>query len=536
MKTRTTRLFALMGAVVALSCESPNEPVPLDGRIVLRFENGAATTQPAGEAMVAATTFDSLVVRVFRGGSGIVPEAARGVSLDGSGPVDVALSCIAESHKRVSVELFNGRVMTYHGANTDVNVRAGQQTNVPVDAYEFTIDTLQVSPQVVSEGETITLIWNAARAASSYLVQSSATPSFDTIEWEESVTDTVLDQQGDTGSHYFRVIPKTPFASGRPAGPRFCYVTGGGDQVKVSELVPSRVIPGELFTIAGENLDYPGTTAYIGFDKLDIVAASWDSLVVRLPRAARTNKVTVIGGDAALGWNTSDNPLVALRVAYVTKDGEYAAEYVNELEGHSHDFDNSGVAVIPIEQLDTRDMNVFDVIIVANDTGTIPANWGNNEPSRAAVIAGTTANVLAIGRGGAVFLALVVPGANYPTTSAIDADREYYAPDNGATIFTAPHSVPTPDVGIFDAPASTISFRITSPYPSNVNLYASTGKNCLILCSPNDQWAMMDFRLSNTAGKPVIYFFSGFFGTPEDLNSEGRECFGNIMNLLNGSP
>ena len=540
MSTRLTRAFIIVAAVFALSCaSSPNEPLLPDGRIVFRFENGAAMTSDAA-SLAFAPSFDSLVVRVFRGGSGIVPEVAKGVALDGVGPIEISLGCIAENHKRVSVELFTGRLMSYHGANTDVNVLPGQPNSVPVDAYEFLIDTLEVAPQpVVPVGTSYTLRWNKAQAATSYLVQSSASPLFTTIDWEQAVTDTVLNRAEGAGAHYFRVAPRTSFANGHAAGPKFGYVVGGGAKVKVNALVPSRVIPGELFTIVGENLDFPGTTATIGADNLEVVSASWDSLVVRLSRSARTNLVTVTSGNPAFESDVSGKPLVALRVAYVTVNGTYATEYVNQLESHSHDFDNSGIAVIPIEQLDTRDMNVFDVIIVAQDTGTLPVNWGDGEPSRAAVIAASPANVLAIGRGGAVFLSLVVPGTNYATSSVVDGDHKYFTPNSNAAIFNQPpHDIPTPDLGLFDVPAPTIALNIAGPdYPANVNLYASTGKSCILtVCSPNDLWAMADFKTTNTGGRPVVYFFSGFIGSPEDLNAEGRECFGNIMYLLNGSP
>jgi hypothetical protein len=531
----TVRLvvFGMMAVAIALSCASPNEPVPPDGHIVLRFESGAAAMTMVSPA---AASFDSVAVRVFRPGASITEETSRGVALTGTGPIDVALTCIAENHKRVSVELFSGRAMTYHGANTDVNVVADRQTQVSVDAYEFVVDTLVVSPQaIVPQGTSYTLRWNRAVAATSYLVQSSVTPSFGDVEWEQSVTDTVVGYQASTGSHYFRVVPRTQYANGNPAGPKFGYVTGGGDKVKINALVPGRVIPGELFTIVGENLDYPGTTATIGADDLAVVRASYDSLVVRLPRAARTNFVTVIGGTPALATDTSDKELVALRVAYVTATGEFATEYVTELEKRNQDFDNSGVAVIPIEELDTRDMGVFDIVAVAHDTGTLPVNWGGGEPSRATAITQSDAEVLAIGRGGAVFLALVVPGASYPTTATVDTDKKYFARDVDAAIFTTPHAVTRPDLGLFDNPPPTIAFDISSPYPASVNLYASTGKNCLIVCSPNDQWALADFRFAN-GGRPAVYFFFGFAGNPEDLNAEGGECLANIMYMLNNVP
>lgn len=488
---------------------------------------------------LAAATFDSVVVRVFRGGSGINEETAKGVALTGS-PVEVSLPCIAESGKRVSVELFENQVMTYHGAATGVNVGAGVNTSVPIDAYEFLVDTLQVSPPTVPEGTAFNLRWGRAAAAGWYLVQSSPTADFVTIDWQQSVMDTVLDHQGSLGKHFFRVVPRTQFAFGHPEGSGFTYVFGGNGNLSVDGFDPPRVIPGDQFTIVGENLDYPGTTARIGpavgGHNLPIVRATWDSLVVVLPRAATTNDVTVTSGIGVLGSDTSDDALVALRVAYLTVTGTFANEYVTALEKHSDDFGDSGVVVLPMREIDERDMNVFDVIVIAHDTGTLPTNWGGN-PSltseRADKIAQSSANVLAIGKGGAVFLSIVVNGANFPTGTGVDADREYYEYDTGAPIFNTPHSVGGPDLAICSKPGTTVSYNIGTPYPSYINLYASTGSSCLLLiCSPNNQWALADYRFSNPGGAPVVYFFWGYAASPADLTDDGTDVLGNVMYML----
>ena len=237
---RAVCLWGAVGEVALLSCASPNEPVPTDGRIVLRIVSGptvATTRSDAPASTLAAATFDSVVVRVFRGGGSIVQETAKGVAMTDS--IEVSLACIAESHKRVSVDLFDNRVMTYHGANTNVNVLANRRTDVAVDAYEFLVDTLEVSPMMVPDGSSCSLRWNAAAAATWYQVQSSPTSDFASIEWEQTVTDTVLDRQSPPGSHYFRVIPRTSFARGTAAGPEFTYVFGSSGSVTISGFNPA---------------------------------------------------------------------------------------------------------------------------------------------------------------------------------------------------------------------------------------------------------------------------------------------------------
>ncbi|HEX6791735.1 MAG TPA: hypothetical protein VF247_10530, partial [Candidatus Krumholzibacteria bacterium] len=129
-------------------------------------------------------------------------------------------------------------------------------------------------------------------------------------------------------------------------------------------------------------------------------------------------------------------------------------------------------------------------------------------------------------------LDLVIPGFGYPSSSLVDGDKKYFAPDGSAPVFNTPHSVPKPDVGVFDVAPATIALSISSPYPANVELLASTGKNCPIICYANDLWAMANFRTSNTDGQPVSYLFWGFTGPPADLNAEGGELLGNMMYLL----
>jgi hypothetical protein len=524
-------------AVVALmvgSCSSPSGPAVPDGRIVFRFLPTPAPSASAPGAAAAAATFDSVAIRVFRGGAAIVLETVRGAPVLGTEPVEVAIPCIAENGKRVSVELFEMGVMSYHGADPDVDVPAGRRTSVVIDAYPFAIDTLAVTPVVVYSGSAFSLRWGSAAAAAWYQVQSSATPDFATIDWQQAVLDTVLDTMQPPGSHYFRVIPMTDFAPGTPAGPGFGYVVSGSGSVDITGLSPGAAIPGETFTIVGENLDLPGTRAWIGVHELSIESARWDSLLVRVPRAATTAQVSVVSPGGWLGSDTSDDPLVVQRVAYVTDGATFAPGYLEALADHADDFGYSGVAVVPVEELDWREMGVFDVIIVAEDTGRLPAQWGGGQPGRAAAILFTNANVLAMGTGGAVFLQIVSNMADFPQQTT-DDDGTYYAPDTAAEVFTTPHSVSGPDIAFAAKSSSTTTLQISST-PAGVNLYASSDKSCLFLvCSDNDRWVLGDFRFQSPGGVPVVYFFWGYGDDPKELTSDGSNCLGNVMHLLYGN-
>lgn len=521
-------IAGLMSAAFLGSCESPEAPSAADGKIVLRFNPAPKSLMRSPGATVAAG-FDSVVVNVYRPGSPPRKELSHGVALTNDNPIDVSVGCIAEAGKKVSVDLYVSTLLVYTGSASNVDVTAGHTTPVSIDVSAFYITALTLTPPIIPNGAAFTLHWPAAAAAASYRVEEAATLDFSNLVSVHSATDTTLDVHVGPGSHYFRVRPMTPFAQGLPTFPKYGYVTDGSGQVQVTD-VSTAVIPEETITITGENLDYFGAQATIGTQALTLESVAWGQIVARVPRNATTNKVTV---SSLLGSDTSNKDVVVQRVAYVSATGEYATAYIDLLAEYADDFGLSGVVSIPVAQLDTRDMSVFDIIIVAHDTGTQRTNWGGGQPARAAVIENSNANVIAIGKGGAVFLALISNAANVPTTTAIDADRSYFENDKSDAIFNTPHSVGGPDLAMCTAPASSLGFNIQSPYPAGVGLYASMGKNCLLgLCSPNDQWALADFRFKDPDGTPVVYFFWGYSSDPGLLTSNGSDCLGNVMNML----
>lgn len=475
---------------------------------------------------VAAATIDTVVVRVFRPGTPVTQEAAVVADVAG-GPVDISIPCIAENNKTVSVDMYEGGVFTYHGFESNVDVVKGKQTAVSIDAYSFAVTAVTVAPPLATEPESFDLNWDGAPAATHYDVQASTAGDFGVIEWEQSVTDTFVSVQLSPGSHHFRVVPRTDYAQGASCPEQFAYVQSASQDVIITGFSSPAAIPGDVVTILGENLDYPGTQAWIGPMQMQILSSSWGAIDVRLPRAAYTESITVA---STLGSDTK--AFVVQRVAYVTNGGAFAPGYATALAKHDDDFGFSGVAVLAVEELDTRDMGVFDIIIVAHDTGNSLSNWGGGEPTRANAIADTDANVLAMGRGGAVFLQLVGAASGSHVTNP-DSDGDYYVPGGSEQIFTTPHNVGGGFIPFNSVGAALTTYFDYAATPAGANLYASTDCTRLVVCTgPNDDWVLADFRFNNPGGTPVVYFFWGYADDPDELTSQGSDVLGNVMYML----
>lgn len=532
MKTNL-RVLAATAMLFALGCARTTEPeLAPEGRIVLRFESAAlvsAAARDARSSSAAATVIDSVVVRVFRPGTPITEETSRSAAV-GTDPVELAISCIAENGKRVSVELYQSGYFTHHGYEENVDVVKGEQTPVSIDAYVFYVSALSVTPTVVLDAETFDLSWTSAPAAAHYYVQSSRSLDFDVIEWEQSVTDTFVTAQLPVGSHYFRVLPSTDFADGLSSIPEFGYVLGGSNAVLISGFSAPAAIPVDVVTVLGENLDFPGTRVWLGSQEMQIVSASWGALDVRVPRAGITEYVSA---SSLLGSDTSSDALIVQRVAYVTTSREWADEYVQVLFDLWDDFGYSGTAIIPVTELDTRDMGVFDVVIVANDTGTDTDDWGDGVPSRAVAIAASTANVLALGEGGLAYLKLAVPSIAGAASQQRN-QTSYYVTTPSASVFTTPHTVTSGGLGqwvdISSNPEKTVGVSIASGSPpTGVSLRACTG---LVVILPNDLWALVDFQVPDIFSNKKRLFFHGHAGNPKEFTSAGHDLLGNIMYML----
>jgi hypothetical protein len=483
-----------------------------------------------GSSMFAsgAPGIDSVVVKVFRPGTPIQPESSKSAVIDAN-PVEINIACIAESGKRVSVDLYDDGVFTHHGYATGVNVVKGQRTGVAIDAYPFDVTALTVNPGVVVSPAPFNLAWDGSQAADRYIVQSSATSDFGTIEWSYTAIDTYVTAQLPLGSHYFRVVPQTDFANGQPCDWQFGYARNGTNDVNITSFESPAGIPGEVMTILGQNLDYPGHHAYIGAIEMTVVSVSWGRMECVIPLNAITETVTVTNG---LGSDTSGQAFIVQRVAYVTSTGADAVGYLKALAEHENDFGYSGVAVIPLSELDTRDMSVFDIIIVAHDTGTSISNWGGGVAGRVNAIANTDANVIAMGRGGAVFL-MLTGVSTAPYLTAPDADGKYYIPSASPQVISTPHDIGAGLEGWNDKAPPLTTHLEYSAAPVGVNLYATRDCDRLLAClGPTDEWVLADFRFDNPDGKPVIYFFWGYADDPSNLMGKAKDCLGNIMYLL----
>jgi hypothetical protein len=520
---RTRMILLLAGPVMyAVSCSSPNAPVE-QGSLLFRFEPAAQTALLARAGGVA-DQFDSLAVCVFRPGSPVTRETRVGAAITVD-PVEMRIGCIAEANKRVSVELFASGVMLYQGVNEDVDVVAGRSTSVLVDAMPFFVPSLTVTPGAVYDGAAFALSWPSTAGAQTYRVEASASPDFSTVEWTQSLVDTLTTATLAKGSHYFRVAPETPYTTGTFAGPEFRYVFGGSGGLVVTGLSAVGVIPGDTFSIYGENLDFPDVQAAIGSLPMEIVSMTWGALTVRMPLAARSGYVTV---GSTLGADVSSDPLIAQRIAYVSAGGLLAGAFSEVLWENGDDIEWSGIAYIPLPELDTRDMSVFDAILVANDTGTRASDWGGGRPDRAAAITSARVGVLAIGDGGAAFMQLAVPALAGAALFAVN-QVSCFTPVPGAPLFTSPHPVASGGspqwIDMCQKPERCVAFEIGSLFkPAGVSLYATTG---LV----NDRWVLADAMLTGAA-RSVRYTFWGIAGDPREFTSGGKDCLSNAVSQL----
>ncbi len=519
--TMRTRLVILAVAPVMflLSCSSPDSP-PGQGSVVLRLEPVPPAPRMA-DAAGTAMAFDSVAVCVFRPGFPVRREARRGATI-GTGPVEIAISCVAEAGKRVSVELFVAGEMRYHGVDEHVDVVANGSTDVTIDAFPFFVPALDVTPAMVYDGASFDLSWPSTPGARGYRVESSKTPGFTDIEWQQSRADTFATAVLAPGAHYFRVAPETPYATGTFAGPEFRYVLGGTSSLVITGLSAVGVIPGDEFSIYGENLDFPGVQASVGGEPAEIVAAAWDELRVRMPPAARSGSVEA---GSALGSDLSSDPLVALRIAFVSAAGALAGVLNDVLQGAGEDVEWSGVAYIPLQDLDTRDMSVFDVIIVAGDTGSTPSDWGAGVPLRAGAIVSSGANVLAIGDGGAAFMQLAVSVLDRVPARAA-TQTSCYVTEPTAPLFTSPHSVTggsSPQwVDICTSPVRCVALEIGAGIATPVAaLYAAS-------TAVSGRWVLLDAALAE-GSSPRRYLFWGFDGDPREYTSQGQSCLRNAV-------
>jgi hypothetical protein len=525
-----TMVAAVMTAVWGCS-HTTGPPERAHGTISLTIsadapEGAADVGSETGSALAvpAQVTLDSVVVRVFRAGSGVQHEKWMGAAWDGVSSLDLTVTCIAEADKKVSVELFEGPNMMYFGVEEHVDVVEDENTDVQIDAWDIFIDRIDVSPQMVVEGAAFTVSWSSTRAAGSYLVQQSTSPDFDHLGTQSIIlTDTLMTGPVAPGAYFYRVAPLNAYAVGTFTPVAAGYVAATGETPPtVSEVDPPEAAPGDRVTLRGTNLDLPGSRVTIGNESCTVLSATENEMTIGIAPAARTGTITL---HTLMGSVQAPGTFIVDRIAYVTRTRQYSDWYLGQVAAEPTI--SSGVAVVDLAVVADRDMSVFDVIIVAHDVGTGFPSSGNAEMQ---VIAASGAQVLGVGRGGLKFVASVFDELNGLGVTT-ELRRDLFIPDGSLPIFQAPYLIAPVGSDIVTMSQSDQWFTgidigtDLKPVYVKVTFYAS------LSVSTPESFALLDAQSLGTP-YPVHNFYWGYEGDPVELTDAGRQCVVNILNLL----
>ena len=286
MNRKILALIVTIGLAVT-GCSLIDSPeVPAQGVIVLQLtDNGGAAAASLDPAMARALPLaDSLVVKVYRPGSGTVPEVSQGVALNPpTSTTQVALTVIAEANKRVAVELFQSGVMTFFGVDENVDVVKDQDTAVSITARVFQVQSFSRDIFLVDDATTFNLIWNSTPGATFYEFHLSQTPDFSVINVVATVLDTFLQVNGGDlpgGDWYFRVAAENIYTQSEFVE-QFVHVYAAPviSGVSAPEVLRSQTVPVDIF---GEHLDYPATQVTIFGQTANILSSSVDHLLVEI--------------------------------------------------------------------------------------------------------------------------------------------------------------------------------------------------------------------------------------------------------------
>jgi len=508
--------------ILVSGCSRTSEPdavgtISLDLYVESATDGGSSFSPAQGSP-------DSVVVRVFRGGSGVTHEVSRGVALDGTGSTSIKVACIAENDKKVSVELFENQTMWYFGVDEHVDVVVNEQTDVLIDAYDMRIDNIDVVPQVVLEGTSYNVSWSNTIAATSYLLVESTRPDFNEASTQTFLTtDTEMTFQRSNGAYYYMVAPVNPYAVGTLAGAAYSYVQAVGEPAPgVSSVDPPDAAPGELITLYGTNLDLPGSRVYIGAHLCPVVSAEDWQMTVRIPLVARTGVMSLhtVLGTVDMGLSGA---YVINRIAYVTRTGEFGLKYRALIDKDGSI--NSGVAIVALSDVSDRVMSVFDIIVVANDVATGPTGPGQ---ATVQAIAESGAQVLAIGAGGHAYLSLLFADIN-GYTATLEMSSSVYIADGTFPVFQAPYSIAPQGPATIDICGTDQPFRGIDIsgfiLPSYISLYAAHS-------ALNAESYVLLGAQSTVDQSAVQNLFWGFEGDPDELSSLGQDCVINFIQFL----
>jgi hypothetical protein len=514
---------AISIAVLFLAACSPTHEPESQGSIslVLYIESDAGGDVAGAPAQLFP---DSVVVRVFRGGSGVLQETHQGVAVNGASQVDVTVTCTAETGKKVSVELFAGEIMIYFGVDESVDVVEDENTDVTIDAYDIRIDDLEVTDELILPVDPpLDVFWDRVPVAASYLLLESSSPNFEQhLTQSFLTTDTVMTRNRPPGPWYYTVAPLNQYASGSPSNIAYAYVVSVVEQQpRIDDMTPQEVVPGDRVTLTGQYLNVPGRV-WVGTVICPVVSASETELEFAVPATAHTGAVSFENLMNNIG---APGILVVDRIAYVTRTNRDASDsqwYIDLVKGENTL--TSGVAVVPLDQVTDRDMRVFDVIIVADDVGT-------GTVGQLQAIAESGAHVMAVGRGGQSFITLAVSDLN--SAGFTSETRQYlYFPDGSLSLLQSPHQIAQDGAARVQVSSPAQRFtgvNIQAPV-SSVVTYAQLSE----LGSPTSH-VLLEAVVTSQFQQPVHNVYWGYEGYPDLLTGLGRDCVANIIVYLVGT-
>jgi len=398
-------------------------------------------------------------------------------------------------------------------------------STAPASGLSSDPTSLSISPAIVVDGESFVVSWNPVDGAASYRLQLADPTGFPSVEWERTAAGTTLTLALSPGAHRLRVAPVVFGQTGRWSAESVGYTLGGSRVTVVNELTPRAVDAGDGATIRGENLDFPGTRVLLGDRVCELLSVRYDQLVFRIPPDAHTADVFVYspldGGATFVGA-----PLVIRRIAYIVSDSSAAGVMPDYLAYYSADIAASGVAIVPTNGLGSRDLHGFDLIVVGADTGTDADDWAGGVEGRFDTLVNARIPVLAIGLGGAAFLARA--GAVDGESVERSVSAWVYADHPIHSVFELPHPV---------LPPGEDALRVSSIPEGVITLMAAapgSGLRALGLArvdADSSRWVAADIppgygRLQARA------VFWGVSAPPDLLTGQGADWLSNVVAAL----
>ncbi len=536
----TSRIIVSAVIVVALSygCSLVDTPAPTQGSVNLRFVRGEASSVPSGDGKendalaLALAVSDSIQVNVYAPGSGTIPETSKGLYFAaGTDTIQLSITVAAEQNKRVSVELYEAGKMMFFGVNEDVDVPAGQNTRVSIQAVSFSMGDLVVNPPgALWEGDAFAMSWPSIPASVRYHIQESPFPDFSLIAWDTFLVDTFIAGTLPGGNYYFRVAGSNAYT--QTTWDTEWLHMGGSPQIYA--ISPTEVLRNDVvdFDVWGVDLDHPSTQVRVFGMPCAILTSSPTYLQARVgvPSRAFSDFVTASN---QYGSGSSNQLMKVFTIAYImgpsgSGDVATAMAYKALIEAYGGEVQESAVFVLPYNLIAFLDLSVFDFIIVGYDTGTDTDDWGGggiSGPLRADAIKNSGASILGMSRGGAGYFELAGLDIGIKSCASGFSGNVWVAAPT-AEIFMVPNRIQIPG-------NRTLNLYMTSPLrlgvqspPGDVNRYAAWS-----VISSN--FAFTDQTDSSGGPGTLNNFLWGFEGDPSDLTtSHGVPLYENVIKFM----